>query len=82
MMSVAAGVRRRVLQHTLDRGGGYLSQACSSAEILATLYTRLMTLGPSTAPAVPPPFAGVPGPGGHETGAAYNGPHQPELDRT
>ena len=24
-------IRRRVLEHTIDNGGGYLSQACSSA---------------------------------------------------
>lgn len=80
--AVARGVRRRVLEHTLRADGGYLSQACSSAEILATLYTRLMRLGPSQAPMTPPPFPGVPAPG-HElpTGALYNGPRSPELDR-
>ena len=80
--AAAAGVRRRVLEHTLANDGGYLSQACSAAELLATLYLRLMKLGPSAAPAVPAPFAGVPGSGRPATtGAAYNGPHGPELDR-
>ncbi len=37
---VAHRVRRRVLEHTLKNNGGYLSQACSAAEILATLYVR------------------------------------------
>lgn len=71
-----------MLEHTLAAGGGYLSQACSAAELLATLYLRLMKLGPSEAPPVPPPFAGVPG-GDRQavTGAAYNGPRGPELDR-
>lgn len=80
---VAAGIRRRVLEHTLRNNGGYMSQACSAAETLATLYTRLMNLGPSAAPAVPPPFPGVPGPGNDRyfTGALYNGPRAPELDR-
>ncbi len=80
---VAAGVRRRVLAHTIDNNGGYLSQACSAAEIFAVLYTHLMNLGPSEGPAVPPPFPGVPGPAnpGAVTGAAYNGPHAPHLDR-
>ena len=59
---VALGIRRRVLEHTLNNNGGYLSQACSSAEILATLYTHVMRLGPSEGPLVPKPFAGVPGP--------------------
>jgi len=59
-----------------------MSQACSAAELLATLYLRVMNLGPSEAPPEPPPFAGVPGHGNPAvTGAAYNGPHGPELDR-
>ena len=80
---VAGAVRRRALALALRDGGGYLSQACSSAEILATLYTRVMRLGPSVAPRLPLPFAGVPGPGkpAASTGAAYNGPRAPELDR-
>lgn len=80
---VAAGIRRRVLEHTLSTNGGYLSQACSSAETLATLYVKIMNLGPSVAPMVPPPFPGVPGPGnaGYFTGAGYNGPRAPHLDR-
>ncbi len=80
--TAARGIRRRVLDHTLENNGGYLSQACSAAELLATLYLRLMKLGPSEAPAVPPPFAGVPGRGRPAvTGAAYNGPRGPDLDR-
>ena len=80
--AVAQGIRRRVLAHTVRHRGGYLSQACSSAEILATLYTRVMRLGPSAAPEMPTPFAGVPGPGRPAvTGAAYNGPRTPEGDR-
>jgi transketolase len=78
---VAAGIRRRVLDHTVRNNGGYLSQACSSAEVLATLYTRLMRLGPSLAPPVPTPFTGVPGAAPYRTGAAYNGAHAPDLDR-
>ncbi|MCL6596895.1 MAG: transketolase [Firmicutes bacterium] len=80
---VAHGVRRRVLEHTIANNGGYLSQACSSAEILATLYTRVMRLGPSVAPMVPLAFPGVPGPDNPRafTGSGYNGPHRPDLDR-
>jgi transketolase len=80
---IAARVRRRVLGHALEQGGGYLSQACSSAEILATLYARLMRLGPSIAPPVPAPFAGPPGATNPraDSGAGYNGPRGPELDR-
>jgi transketolase len=80
---VARGVRRRVLEHTIAQQGGYLSQACSSAEILATLYTRVMRLGPSVSPMVPLPFPGVPRADNPNafTGAGYNGPHRPDLDR-
>ncbi|MBI3763986.1 MAG: transketolase, partial [Chloroflexi bacterium] len=80
---VAQAVRRRVLEHTIKNNGGYLSQACSSAEILATLYTRVLNIGPSQAPAIPLPFPGVPGPQNPSafTGALYNGPQAPHLDR-
>ncbi len=80
--AAARGIRHRVLEHTLANDGGYLSQACSAAELLATLYLKLMKLGPRVAPPVPPAFAGVPG-GGRPavTGAGYNGPRGPELDR-
>jgi transketolase len=80
---IADAVRRRVLAYTLQNNGGYLSQACSSADILATMYLRVMRLGASVAPLVPRPFAGVPGPGNPNafTGAGYNGPQSPDLDR-
>lgn len=80
---VAAGIRRRVLEHTIANNGGYLSQACSAAELLAALYTRIMNLGPSVAPPIPLPFPGVPGRTnrGAFTGAAYNGAPAPERDR-
>jgi transketolase len=79
---IARGIRRRVLDHTIRNNGGYLSQACSAAEILAVLYSRAMHLGPSIAPPIPLPFAGVPGPGRPAiTGAGYNGPKAPDLDR-
>jgi transketolase len=80
---VADAVRQRVLEHTLKNNGGYLSQACSSAEILATLYLRVMRLGPCQAPLTPRPFAGVPGPDNPNafTGADYNGPRGADLDR-
>lgn len=80
---IADAVRCRVLEHTLKNNGGYLSQACSSAEILATLYLRVMRLGPCQAPLTPRPFAGVPGPDNPNafTGADYNGPRRSDLDR-
>jgi len=42
---MAASIRWRVLDIAERQNGGYLSQACSSAEILATLYGALMHLG-------------------------------------
>jgi transketolase len=80
---VAHAIRVRVLEHTLTHNGGYLSQACSAAELLATLYTRILRLGSSTAPPVPAPFPGTPRAGNdaYFTGVAYNGPKAPALDR-
>jgi transketolase len=80
---VAAGIRRRVLEHTIRSNGGYLSQACSSAEIFATLYVNVMRLGMPPLPLVPKPFPGVPGPDNPKyfTGAEFNGPQGPDLDR-
>lgn len=81
--AAARGIRKRVMEHTVASNGGYLSQACSSAEILATLYLKTMNLGPSAAPMIPPPFPGVPGPDNKNTftGEAYNGSHAPDTDR-
>ncbi len=80
---VAAGIRLRVLEHTINSHGGYLSQACSSAEILAVLYTKAMQLGPSCAPMTPRPFPGVPSKRNPDsfTGAGYNGSPAPDLGR-
>jgi len=80
---VAAGIRRRALEHTVKNNGGYLSQAASSAELLATLYTKIMNLGPSVGDWIPAPFAGVPEAqnSNYQTGAGYNGPVAPEYDR-
>ncbi len=81
--AVAAGIRRRVFEHVLRNGEGYVSQACSAAEMLAMLYTRTLRLAPLRAPIRPGPFVGVPGPRtpGYLTGAIYHGPTAPDLDR-
>jgi transketolase len=80
---IADNIRYRVFEHTVKNNGGYLSQACSSAEIFATLYERILNIGPSVAPAIPVPFTGVPGPQNpnYTTGALYNGKKAPHLDR-
>ena len=76
-------IRFRVLEHTLRQNGGYMSQACSSAELFATLYLRIMKLGPSAAPMLPPPFSGTPGKNNpnYTTGHLYNGLPGLDLDR-
>jgi transketolase len=80
---VARGIRLRVLEHTIKNNGGYLSQACSAAELFATLYTNVMNLGPSVAPDIPVPFNSVPGPDNLHPirGADYNGGRDPQTDR-
>ena len=82
VQDIADGIRRRVLEHVLKNNGGYMSQACSSAEMFAMLYGRTMKLGPSIAPLEPRQFIGVPGPGvPFHTGADYNGARGPDFDR-
>jgi transketolase len=80
---VANAIRCTALEHTIKNNGGYLSQAASSAETLATLYTKIMKLGPSAAPFVPEPFNTVPGPGvtNYATGGGYNGAQYTDHDR-
>lgn len=80
---VALGIRRRVFEHVMRNNGGYLSQACSAAEQLAWLYNEQLVLGAPTLPMIPAPFAGVPSASNtaYRTGAGYNGPAEPDLDR-
>ena len=77
---VARGIRRRVLEHVIRNRGGYLSQACSTAEILATLYVRVLKLAPAEA-LLPGPFPGVPGKNvrGPSPGTAFHGPRARTL---
>lgn len=79
--AMAQGIRRRALDLTIQKNGCYLSQALSSADILALLYGKLLNIGPSAAPMIPKPFPGVPRPGFHPLGADYNGPREPHYDR-
>ena len=80
---VAQGIRQRVLAHTLNNNGGYMSQACSAAELLATLYTGLVNLPKVPVPMQPGLFKGVPGIGGinRETGATFHGGFSADADR-
>jgi transketolase len=59
----ARRVRQRAVRVCAANGGGYFVQACGSAEIMATLFTRLLDLGPSSGPLRPDAFPGVPVPG-------------------
>src|SRR5688500_6281611 len=80
---VAHNIRRRELDYVIRHNGGYLSQACSGAAILATLYTRVMNVVASLAPLIPATFPGVPGSNNPHffNGSLYNGAHEPHLDR-
>jgi transketolase len=79
---MADRIRLRVYEYVIKNRGGYLSQACSSAEIFAALYSRIMKLAPSKAPMVPEVFSGVPGPDnpGYKRGGLYNGGYEPDFD--
>ncbi|CAK0741705.1 Transketolase [Gammaproteobacteria bacterium] len=81
--SIANRIRLRVLEHTLRHRGGYMSQACSSAEMFAALYTQMMNLGLVIPPIMPPPFNGVAGARNprYQSGGYYNGPQGPHYDR-
>ena len=71
----AHNVRKRVLGLCIDRGGCYLTQACSSAEILNTLYMRILNLGPSLGSPDAQKFPGVPSRDNmdYPKGSLYNG---------
>lgn len=86
MQEIATGIRRRVLAHTLSNNGGYMSQACSSAELLAAMYGGILNLAPVPSPIDPPSFIGVPLVGkaikrDYLTGAQFHGAKGPEFDR-
>jgi len=78
----AAGIRKRVLEHTINNNGGYLSQACSSAEIFASLYLKIMNIGKVEEPIKPETFQGVPSiDNPSSTGYIFNGKKTTYYDR-
>lgn len=78
----AKGIRKRVLEHTINNNGGYLSQACSSAEIFASLYLKIMKIGSLDEPIMPETFKGVPSINNpYSTGAIFNGDKTQSNDR-
>ncbi|MGA1099874.1 MAG: 1-deoxy-D-xylulose-5-phosphate synthase N-terminal domain-containing protein [Candidatus Nanopelagicales bacterium] len=83
VQKTANNIRKRVLEHTVKNNGGYLSQACSAAEIVAALYSGLVKLNPLPAPLAPELFKGVPSRNfsDYQTGAVFNGTQSPEADR-
>lgn len=83
MQEIADGIRERVLSHVLANNGGYMSQACSSAELLAALYGGVLKFAPVEEPIDPPTFIGVPIVGVHTyvTGAQFHGAKGPDFDR-
>lgn len=81
-LEVARRVRRRMVQLAVQQGGAYLAQACSSAEILATLYVRLMHLGPALANRIEAQPTEPPRPGNASTrGYEFNGQRDGIHDR-
>lgn len=83
VQGIADSIRRQILGIALKTGGCYLAQACSSAEIIAALYTRILNLGPSAGLWDAIPFPGVPGPDNmdYPRGSAYHGIPAPDKDR-
>lgn len=79
---IAMGIRYSVLDVCLKQGGGYLSQACSTADLLALLYAKHMHLGKSQGEMIPRKFPGVPSAkGNHFNGGIYHGAKTAEHDR-
>ena len=60
---VAQSIRAYAAEWAIRANGGYLAQACGTAELLALLHTQTLNLGKSTAPKRPPRFLSTPKPG-------------------
>lgn len=79
---IAATIRTLAAEQVLRDGGGYLAQACSGAEVIATLLCRVTATPRRGTPAMPPRFQGVPGsPTPSPNGRSYLGPRTPGGDR-
>ena len=83
VQAIADSIRRQILGIAIRTGGCYLAQACSSAEMIASLYTKVMKLGPSAGEWDAIPFPGVPGPDNmdYQHGSLYHGVPAPDKDR-
>lgn len=60
---VAGLIRAHAAQWAIRANGGYLAQACGTAELFALLHTKILNLGPSEAPMRPDRFSHTPRPG-------------------
>jgi transketolase len=76
-------IRKHILKLAIERGGCYLGQACSSAEIIAALYMRILNLAPSEGSMEALPFPGVPSPENmdYPKGSLYHGVQADDRDR-
>lgn len=74
-------IRKKVLKLTIEKNGCYLSQALSSADIFACLYSEIMNLSESEEPLIPSKLKGLPGEKEYHTGGGYNGKKGREYDR-
>lgn len=83
LSDIATGIRQRVLAHSLKNNGGYMSQACSSAELLSCIYGGLVNLPELDTPMLPGEFAGTPGLDGlnRTTGIDFHGGRHADMDR-
>lgn len=79
----ATRVRKHILKLAIERGGCYLTQACSSAEMVTALYMNILNIGPSLGNPDAQPFPGVPSASNmdYPKGSLYNGEHTPDRDR-
>lgn len=83
VQKAANNIRKHVLKLTIERNGCYLSQACSAAELLATMYLRVLNISESTAPLLPEKFPGTPSKDNMDyiQGAFYHGSLKAPYDR-
>jgi len=83
LSEVAEGIRKRVLAHSLKNNGGYMSQACSSAELLSCVYGGMVDLPEVSEPMLPWQFVGTPGKDGvnRKTGIDFHGGRDADRDR-
>lgn len=81
--AAAKNIRKQILKIALDKGGCYLGQACSSAELIASLYMGILDMGPSIGNMDAQPFPGVPAPDNmdYPKGSLYHGAPAADKDR-